>query len=88
MSCFARKTIRSGMIIAANSGIARRGPGLAAPVAALPLVPIPGMIRLRRDACDTARIASRAEATLRDLWPSMPMVLPLLWPGTRSNLPI
>lgn len=56
------KALISGAIIAAVSKIARRSPGFAALIAALPLVSILGMISFWRDT-DAGRLASPAETT-------------------------
>lgn len=79
MSYLALKAILSGILIAAISEIARRSPGFAALVAALPMVSILGMIWLWRDTGDGARIASHAEATFWYVLPSLPMFLILPW---------
>lgn len=75
MSYFAVKALLSGLIIAAISEIARRSPGVAALVAALPLVSILGMIWLWHDTGDSTRIAAHAEATFWYVLPSLPMFL-------------
>ena len=79
MTYFALKAILSGLLIAAISEIARRSPGFAALVAALPLVSILGMIWLWRDTGDTGRLAAHAEATFWYVLPSLPMFLLVPW---------
>jgi hypothetical protein len=79
MSYLAFKAILSGFLIAAISEIARRSPGVAALVAALPLVSILGVIWLWRDTGDTGRIAVHLEATFWYVLPSLPMFLVVPW---------
>lgn len=79
MSCFAVKAVLSRLLIATISQVTRHSPGLAAPAASLPLVPILGMMRLWRETGDAGRFASQAKATFRHVPPLLPLVLPLPW---------
>jgi hypothetical protein len=79
LSYFALKAILSGILIAAISEIGRRSPGVAAMVAALPLLSIIGMIWLWRDTRDVDRLALHAEATFWYVLPSLPMFLLVPW---------
>lgn len=79
MSWFLVKAALSGLIVAAIAEIARRSPGFAALVAALPLVSVLGMIWMWRDGLQLDRIARHSEATFWYVLPSMPMFLLLPW---------
>jgi hypothetical protein len=90
MSYFALKAVLSGLLIAAISEIARRSPGFAALVAALPLVSILAVVWLWHDTADPHRIATHLEATFWYVLPSLPMFLVIpallrqgfgLWPA-------
>lgn len=84
MSWFLIKAGLSGLIVAAIAEVARRSPGFAALVAALPLVSVLGMIWMWRDGLGVEKIASHSEATFWYVLPSMPLflLLPLM---TRSG---
>ena len=73
------KAFLSGVIVMAVSEIARRSPSFGALVASLPLVSLLGILWLRHDTGDDARIAAHAEATFWYVLPSLPMFLVLPW---------
>lgn len=75
MLYLALKALISGPLAAAVPEIARRSPGFAGRIASLPLVSVPGMIRLWRDKPDVANMAAHAERAVWFVPPSLPMFL-------------
>ena len=69
------KTLLSAVIITVISEIAKRSPALAALIASLPLIAVPGMIWIYNETNDVPRIAAHAEATFWLVLPSLPMFL-------------
>lgn len=69
------KALVSGAIIVAIAEIGKRAPGLAALVAALPLVSVLGMMLLWHTRPDAENMAVHAEATFWYVLPSLPMFL-------------
>jgi len=72
---FRLKAAISGVLIAVISTLAKRYPGMAAVVAPLPLVSVPGMMWLWRDRPDAENMAIHAGATFWYVLPSLPMFL-------------
>ena len=78
------KALISGVIIAAASEAAKRGPAIGAIILSLPLVSILAFIWLWRDTGDTERIAAVSQSTFWFVLPTLPLFLilpPLLRGG-------
>ncbi|MFZ5748807.1 MAG: DUF3147 family protein [Pseudomonadota bacterium] len=73
MTAFPVRALLSRIIGAAVAPIARRNPAFGALVASLPLISLLGMLSLRRDTHDTARVADPLQAAFWYVLPSLPM---------------